>query len=87
MRLALGVAYRGQGYQGWQSQVGGNTVQDRLEAALASFADQPLPAALSTRTREQRRRIQLIHQSPDNSINPRQRAGTGEGLACPGALA
>ena len=40
-----------------------------------SFADQPLPAALSTRTREQRRRIQLIHQSPDNSVNPRQRVG------------
>ena len=50
MRLALGVAYRGQGYQGWQSQVGGNTVQDRLEAALASFADQPLRTMCAGRT-------------------------------------
>ena len=37
-RLALGVAYRGSAYQGWQSQPGGRTVQDRLEAALSSFA-------------------------------------------------
>lgn len=37
-RLALGVAYRGGAYQGWQSQPGGRTVQDTLEAALAAFA-------------------------------------------------
>jgi tRNA pseudouridine38-40 synthase len=36
-RLALGVSYRGGGYQGWQSQPGGRTVQDALEAALAAF--------------------------------------------------
>ena len=29
MRLALGVSYRGAAYQGWQSQPGGQTVQDR----------------------------------------------------------
>ena len=50
MKLALGVSYRGQGYQGWQSQRGGNTVQDRLEAALASFAAQPLRTMCAGRT-------------------------------------
>jgi tRNA pseudouridine38-40 synthase len=40
-RLALGVAYRGQAYQGWQSQPGGKTVQDQLESALAAFAGAP----------------------------------------------
>jgi tRNA pseudouridine38-40 synthase len=50
MRLALGVSYRGHGYQGWQSQVGGQTVQDRLEAALASFAAQPLRTHCAGRT-------------------------------------
>ena len=39
-RLALGVSYRGGGYQGWQSQPGGRTVQDVLEAALAAFLGQ-----------------------------------------------
>lgn len=43
MRLALGISYNGQGYEGWQSQPSGRTVQDRLEAALARFAAQPEP--------------------------------------------
>ncbi len=49
-RLALGVAYRGSAYQGWQSQPGGRTVQDRLEAALASFADRPMSTLCAGRT-------------------------------------
>jgi tRNA pseudouridine38-40 synthase len=49
-RLALGVAYRGSAYQGWQSQPGGRTVQDRLEAALASFADTPVSTLCAGRT-------------------------------------
>ena len=36
-RIALGLSYAGQGYFGWQSQLGGNTIQDKLEAALAAF--------------------------------------------------
>ena len=35
-RLALGVAYRGGAYHGWQSQPDGRTVQDRLERALSA---------------------------------------------------
>lgn len=50
MRLALGVAYRGSGYQGWQSQPGGRTVQDHLEAALSSFADKPVVTVCAGRT-------------------------------------
>ncbi len=50
MRLALGLSYRGQAYQGWQSQPDGNTVQDRVEAALASFAAAPVPTVCAGRT-------------------------------------
>jgi tRNA pseudouridine38-40 synthase len=49
-RLAFGVSYRGGAYQGWQSQPGGATVQDRLEAALTAFADQPLRTVCAGRT-------------------------------------
>ncbi|HEY4067982.1 MAG TPA: tRNA pseudouridine(38-40) synthase TruA [Burkholderiaceae bacterium] len=42
MRVVLGLAYRGQAYRGWQSQPGGQTVQDRLEHALGRFAGKPL---------------------------------------------
>jgi tRNA pseudouridine38-40 synthase len=34
MRFALAIAYDGRPYEGWQSQRGGNTVQDHLLAAL-----------------------------------------------------
>lgn len=50
MRIALGVAYRGVSYQGWQSQPGGNTVQDQLELALSSFAALPVRTVCAGRT-------------------------------------
>ena len=50
MRVVLGVSYRGQAYQGWQSQPSGNTVQDKLEGALARFADVPLRTVCAGRT-------------------------------------
>ena len=50
MRVALGISYRGTAYQGWQSQPGGNTVQDRLEQALASFLDAPVRVMCAGRT-------------------------------------
>src|ERR1035438_7115992 len=50
MRIALGIAYRGSAYNGWQSQPGGQTVQDRVDAALSAFADQPLRCVCAGRT-------------------------------------
>ena len=50
MRVALGVAYRGTAYQGWQSQPGGLTLQDRVDAALSEFAAAPLRSVCAGRT-------------------------------------
>lgn len=50
MRLALGIRYNGQAYEGWQSQLSGRTVQDKLEAALAQFAAQPISTLCAGRT-------------------------------------
>lgn len=50
MRLALGISYNGQGYEGWQSQASGLTVQDHLEAALTRFAAQPVTTLCAGRT-------------------------------------
>jgi tRNA pseudouridine38-40 synthase len=49
-RLAIGLSYRGSRYHGWQSQPDGNTVQDRVEAALAAFADGPVRTVCAGRT-------------------------------------
>ena len=50
MRVALGLSYNGQPYQGWQSQLSGQTVQDRLEAALARFTAQKTTTLCAGRT-------------------------------------
>ena len=50
LRIALGVAYDGRPYQGWQSQRSGLTVQDKLESALAAFATVPVPTLCAGRT-------------------------------------
>lgn len=49
-RLALGVSYRGSAYLGWQSQANGQTVQDKLEHALSSFATVPVTTVCAGRT-------------------------------------
>jgi len=49
-RLALGVSYRGGAYRGWQSQRGGQTVQDALESALSMFVAQPVSTVCAGRT-------------------------------------
>ncbi|MEO8154970.1 MAG: tRNA pseudouridine(38-40) synthase TruA [Rhizobacter sp.] len=50
MRLALGICYRGQAYNGWQSQPDGRTVQDQLESALSRFAAVPVRVMCAGRT-------------------------------------
>lgn len=44
-RIALGLAYDGSAWQGWQTQPHGQTVQDRFEAALGEFSGAGVPLA------------------------------------------
>jgi tRNA pseudouridine38-40 synthase len=50
MRIALGISYHGQAYEGWQSQSSGRTVQDRLEYALSEFSAQRVSTVCAGRT-------------------------------------
>jgi tRNA pseudouridine38-40 synthase len=50
MRIALGISYSGSTYEGWQSQLSRNTVQDKLERALTQFAVQPVRIMCAGRT-------------------------------------
>jgi len=50
MRIALGIEYCGSGFRGWQSQAGGGTVQDALEAALAQIAGEKIGVLCAGRT-------------------------------------
>lgn len=49
-RLKLTIAYDGRPFAGWQSQAGGNGVQDRLEAALLAVGKVPMRVHGSGRT-------------------------------------
>ncbi len=49
-RIALGLSYNGQAYEGWQSQASGRTVQDRLEAALGQFCQHKVSTLCAGRT-------------------------------------
>lgn len=50
MRIALVIEYDGSGFFGWQSQSGGNTVQDAVEAAVSVVADMPTRVVCAGRT-------------------------------------
>ncbi len=50
MRMALGVEYDGAAFSGWQTQPGGNTVQDALQEALAVIAGSPVAVVAAGRT-------------------------------------
>lgn len=50
MRIALGLEYDGTDFSGWQSQPGGRTVQDALEAALSAIAGTTIRVVCAGRT-------------------------------------
>jgi len=49
-RLALGLEYDGRAFRGWQTQPGGGTVQDCLEAALLKVHGAPVSTVVAGRT-------------------------------------
>ncbi|NBW44583.1 MAG: tRNA pseudouridine(38-40) synthase TruA [Betaproteobacteria bacterium] len=50
MKIALGLAYDGSPYQGWQTQPGGGAVQDFLQSALAEVSGHPVATICAGRT-------------------------------------
>lgn len=49
-RIALGVEYDGRAYAGWQTQPCGNTVQDKLNAAISAIAGHEITTLAAGRT-------------------------------------
>ena len=50
MRIAIGIEYDGTAYNGWQRQQSGVGVQERLEAALSTVADEDIEVTCAGRT-------------------------------------
>ncbi len=49
-RIVLGVQYDGTPWRGWQTQLSGDTVQDRLEAALKKIGQRDIAVTCAGRT-------------------------------------
>ena len=61
-RIALGIEYDGSRFLGWQTQPGGGTVQDALEATLSGIADEAVGVTCAGRTdRGVHARGQVVH--------------------------
>jgi tRNA pseudouridine38-40 synthase len=73
MRIALALEYDGSRFLGWQTQPGGGTVQDTLQAALATIAGEPIDTTCAGRTdRGVHALEQVVHfdvaaQRPENA--------------------
>ena len=62
MRIALALEYDGSRFLGWQTQPGGGTVQDTLQAALSGIAGAPVQVTCAGRTdRGVHARGQVVH--------------------------
>ena len=72
-RIALGIEYDGSRFLGWQTQSGGGTVQDALQAAISGIADEAVGVTCAGRTdRGVHGRGQVVHfdtaaQRPDSA--------------------
>ncbi len=73
MRIALALEYDGSRFLGWQTQPRGGTVQDTLQAALATIAGEPIDTTCAGRTdRGVHALEQVVHfdvaaQRPENA--------------------
>ena len=66
MRIALALEYDGSRFLGWQTQPGGGTVQDALQAALAGIAGSAVQVTCAGRTdRGVHAREQVVHFDTD----------------------
>ncbi len=62
MRIALALEYDGSRFLGWQTQPGGGTVQDALEAAVSTIAGSQVQVTCAGRTdRGVHARQQVVH--------------------------
>jgi tRNA pseudouridine38-40 synthase len=74
MKIRLLVAYDGTAFRGWQSQRGGETVQDRLEAAVAGIVGDRIVLHGSGRTDAG---VHALGQTVHFDLKPEQAARLG----------
>jgi tRNA pseudouridine38-40 synthase len=87
MRVALGLSYAGQSYEGWQSQASGKTVQDHLEKALATFTGHPVSTLCAGRTDSGVHGLQQVVHFDTEAERDAQAWVRGSNANLPGSIA
>ena len=87
MKIAIGIAYDGAGFEGWQSQRSGNTVQDHLERALAGIAGASIRLAGAGRTDAGVHACAQVAHFETEAIRPESAWVRGANAALPPAIA
>jgi tRNA pseudouridine38-40 synthase len=69
-RIAIAVQYEGTSFNGWQSQLGGRTVQDEIERAIRILLKEETRVVASGRTDSGVHALgQIVHFDTDSDIN------------------
>ena len=87
MRIAIGIAYRGTGLEGWQSQPGGNTVQDHLARALSEIAGERIDVTGAGRTDSGVHACSQVAHFDTNATRPDSAWVRGVNTLLPGSIA
>ena len=87
MRFVVGVSYDGRGFEGWQSQPSGRTVQDQLEAALSQIAATPVRVSGAGRTDTGVHALGQVAHFDCDTIRPESAWVRGANAVLPDAIA
>jgi tRNA pseudouridine38-40 synthase len=87
VRIAIGIAYRGTGLAGWQSQPTGNTVQDHLERALSEIAGERIEVTGAGRTDAGVHACSQVAHFDTNAARPDSAWVRGVNTSLPGSIA
>ena len=87
MRFVIGVSYDGRGFEGWQSQPSGRTVQDHLEAALSQIAATPVRITGAGRTDTGVHALGQVAHFDCDAIRPEAAWVRGANAVLPDAIA
>jgi tRNA pseudouridine38-40 synthase len=87
VRIAIGIAYRGTGLEGWQSQPTGNTVQDHLARALSEIAGERIDVTGAGRTDAGVHACSQVAHFDTNAARPDSAWVRGVNSLLPGSIA